>query len=120
MPLILENKVPCRLLWVASNARQTFGDKFVDDITQINPRAVLYSAFLFFFLPSDFGLFFLLSSDSRLHGEPDLVKMTYRLVKEFDAEAVIVVSTKTTVDKVVYGLVSRGIAAFGSVGDEEP
>ena len=75
---------------------------------------------LFCSLLSGFSSFFLLSLDNRLYGEPDLVKMTYRLVREFDAEAVIVISTKRTVDKVVYGLVSRGIAAFGSVGDEEP
>ena len=51
MPLILENKVPIRLLWVASNPRQTFGDEFVDDIAKINPGAVLYSGFPFLFPP---------------------------------------------------------------------
>ena len=31
-------------------------------------------------------------SDTCVHGKPDIVKLTYRLVKEFDAEAVCFLS----------------------------
>jgi hypothetical protein len=44
-----------------------------------------------------------------------MVRLTYRLVKEFDAEAVCIISNKTLTDKVVYGMVSRGIPAFGEM-----
>lgn len=57
--------------------------------------------------------------DTRLYGEPDIVKMTYRMVKEFEAEAVIVIASKILTDKLVYGMVTRGIAAFGSPNDED-
>lgn len=48
-----------------------------------------------------------------------MVKLTYRLVKEFDAEAVIIISDKDTAERVVYGMVSRGIPAFGAICDSE-
>jgi hypothetical protein len=54
------------------------------------------------------------SIDTRKHGKPDMVKLTYRLVKEYNAEAVCIISNKTLTDKVVYGMVSRGIPAFGA------
>ena len=56
-------------------------------------------------------------SDTREHGKPDMVKLTYRLVKEFNAEAVIIISNQPLTEKVVYGMVSRGIPAFGAIWD---
>ncbi|KAG6910275.1 hypothetical protein DXG01_011672 [Tephrocybe rancida] len=94
---ILEQKIPIRVLWTAPNVRETFGDKLVDSILEANPDSVIYN--------------------TRQHGKPDMVKLTYRLVKEFNAEAVVIISNQTLTEKVVYGMMSRGIPAFGAIWD---
>ncbi|KAG6910283.1 hypothetical protein DXG01_011680 [Tephrocybe rancida] len=94
---ILEKKIPIRVLWTAPNVRETFGDKLVDSILEANPDAVIYN--------------------TRQHGKPDMVKLTYRLVQEFKAEAVVIISNQTLTEKVVYGMMSRGIPAFGAIWD---
>ncbi|KAL5524650.1 hypothetical protein ACEPAF_9790 [Sanghuangporus sanghuang] len=96
-PCILEQRVPIRLLWASPNVRKTFGDKLVDSILQASPGAVIY--------------------DTRVHGKPDMVKLTHRLVREFQAEAVCVISNQKLTRKVVYGMMSRGIPAFGAIWD---
>ncbi|KAG6829635.1 hypothetical protein H0H92_003968 [Tricholoma furcatifolium] len=94
---IMEKKIPMRVLWTAPNVRETFGDKLVDSILEANPEAVIYN--------------------TRQHGKPDMVKLTYRLVREFNAEAVVIISNQPLTEKVVYGMVSRGIPAFGAIWD---
>ncbi|KAI0051393.1 nonribosomal peptide synthetase 12 [Auriscalpium vulgare] len=96
-PCILEQRVPIRLLWTSPDVRQTFGDELVDAILEKAPGAVVY--------------------DTRKHGKPDMVKLTYRLVREFNAEAVCVISNQKLTRKVVYGMMSRGIPAFGAIWD---
>ncbi|RDB22261.1 Linear gramicidin synthase subunit C [Hypsizygus marmoreus] len=96
-PAILERKLPIRLLWTAPNLRDTFGDKLVDAILEANPEAVIYN--------------------TRQHGKPDMVKLTWRLVQEFKAEAVVIISNQALTERVVYGMVSRGIPAFGAIWD---
>ncbi len=46
-----------------------------------------------------------------------MVKLTYRLVREFNAEAVVIISNESLTRKVVYGMMSRGIPAFGAIWD---
>ncbi|KAL0961153.1 hypothetical protein HGRIS_006125 [Hohenbuehelia grisea] len=96
-PCILEQRIPIRLLWTSPDVRKTFGDKLVDSILDASPDAVVY--------------------DTRKHGKPDMVKLTYRLVREFNAEAVCVISNQKLTRKVVYGMMSRGIPAFGAIWD---
>ncbi|KAJ3555227.1 hypothetical protein NM688_g2696 [Phlebia brevispora] len=96
-PCIFEQRVPIRLLWTSPDVRKTFGDKLVDDILKASPGAVVY--------------------DTRKHGKPDMVKLTYRLVREFEAEAVCIISNQKLTQKVVYGMMSRGIPAFGAIWD---
>ncbi|KAI0355003.1 nonribosomal peptide synthetase 12 [Trametes cingulata] len=96
-PCILAQRVPIRLLWTSPDVRKTFGDKLVDSILAASPGAVIY--------------------DTRKHGKPDMVKLTYRMVKEFDAEAVCIISNQKLTQKVVYGMMSRGIPAFGAIWD---
>ncbi|GJF00261.1 nonribosomal peptide synthetase [Phanerochaete sordida] len=96
-PCLFARARPIRLLWTSPDVRQTFGDEFVDKILAHEPGAVIY--------------------DTRKHGKPDMVKLTYRLVKEFDAEAVCIISNQKLTQKVVYGMTSRGIPAFGAIWD---
>ena len=86
-PCILEQRVPIRLLWTSPNVRQTFGDKLVDSLLAVSPDAVVY--------------------DTRKHGKPDMVKLTMKLVREFNAEAVCVISNQKLTQQVVYGMMSR-------------
>ena len=46
-----------------------------------------------------------------------MVKLTYRMVREFNAEAVVIISNEPPTRKVVYGMMSRGIPAFGAIWD---
>ncbi|KAF7346331.1 Nonribosomal peptide synthetase 12 [Mycena sanguinolenta] len=96
-PCVLEQRVPIRLLWTSPNVRETFGDKLVDEILGASPDAVVY--------------------DTWKHGKPDMVKLTLRLVNEFNAEAVCVISNQKLTQKIVYGMMSRGIPAFGAIWD---
>ncbi|KAG2017477.1 nonribosomal peptide synthetase 12 [Coprinopsis cinerea AmutBmut pab1-1] len=96
-PAILRRQIPMRVLWTAPNVRETFGDNLCNSILEACPDAVIY--------------------DTRKHGKPDMVKLVLRLVKEFDAEAVAIISNQPLTEKVVYGCMSRGIPAFGAIWD---
>ena len=50
-------------------------------------------------------------------GRPDIVKMAYSLYVKSDAEAVVIISNPKLTYKVVYGLESRGIPAYGAIWD---
>ncbi|KAI0786823.1 hypothetical protein C8Q75DRAFT_807918 [Abortiporus biennis] len=96
-PWVFEKEVPIKLLWTAPNLQQTFGDKLVDSVLEAAPDALIY--------------------DTRIHGRPDMVKLIYKLVKETEAEAVCIISNQPLTQKVVYGMMSRGIPAFGAIWD---
>ncbi|KAF8340265.1 uncharacterized protein EI90DRAFT_3034916 [Cantharellus anzutake] len=95
--LFRPGRAPMILLWVSRDVRKTFGDKFVDAVLRASPDAIIY--------------------DTRKHGKPDMVKLAYRMYKDFDAEAVAVLSNQRLTEKVVYGLLSRGVPAFGPIFD---
>ncbi|KAF8609148.1 nonribosomal peptide synthetase 12 [Ceratobasidium sp. AG-I] len=96
-PAIFEQRTPMRLLWTSPDVRKTFGNELVDKLLDASPGAVIY--------------------DTRKNGKPDMVKLTLRLVREFDAEAVAIISNQKLTQKVVYGMMSRGIPAFGAIWD---
>ncbi|KAK0187839.1 hypothetical protein F5146DRAFT_1060955 [Armillaria mellea] len=96
-PHILSGKIEHKLFWMAPNTRATFGDPLVDDILAASPGAVVY--------------------DTRKHGKPDIVKITNRMVDEYKPECVCVISNQKLTEKVIYGLRSRGILAFGAIFD---
>ncbi|KAK0504219.1 hypothetical protein EDD18DRAFT_1062422 [Armillaria luteobubalina] len=96
-PHILSGKIEHKLFWMAPNMHATFGDPLVDDILAASPGAVVY--------------------DTRKHGKPDIVKLTNCMVDEYQPECVCVISNQKLTEKVVYGLRSRGILAFGAIFD---
>ncbi|KAJ4491453.1 hypothetical protein C8J55DRAFT_540864 [Lentinula edodes] len=96
-PHVFAKKSTIQLLWSAPNVRETFGDKLVDSLLEASPNAVIY--------------------DTRKNGKPDMVKLVARMVKEFDAEAVCIISNPALTRKVVYGMMSRGVPAFGAIWD---
>lgn len=96
-PVVFAKETEIQLLWTAPAVRKTFGDKLVDSLLDAAPNSVIY--------------------DTREHGRPDLVKLTYRMVREFNAEAVVIISNQPLTEKVVYAMMSRGIPAFGAIWD---
>jgi hypothetical protein len=97
LPHLLAQRVPARLVWSTRSPRKTYGDALVDEILEVQPDAVIW--------------------DTNEHGRPDLVKLAYEAYKSFNAEAVICISNKKLTWKVVYGMESRGIPAFGAIWD---
>ncbi|KAG7446907.1 uncharacterized protein BT62DRAFT_93218 [Guyanagaster necrorhizus] len=96
-PHIMSGKVNHKLFWMAPNTRATFSDPLVDMVLENSPGAVVY--------------------DTRKHGKPDIIKLTHRLVEEFKPECVCVISNQKLTEKVIYGLRSRGMLAFGAIFD---
>ncbi|KJZ71378.1 hypothetical protein HIM_09219 [Hirsutella minnesotensis 3608] len=99
-PLLGHISQPCcptQLLWSTPSPEQTFGKKVIYTIRRSIPGAVIH--------------------DTKVQGRPDLVKMGYNLAKDFGAEAVIIIANEKITKKVVYGLESRGLPAYGAIWD---
>jgi hypothetical protein len=94
---LLAARVPARLVWSTRAPRATYGDALVDEVEAAQPDAVIW--------------------DTTQLGKPDLVALARRAVKDFDAEAVFVVSNKAGTFRVVHGLEKLGIPAFGPIFD---
>lgn len=97
LPHLLAKKVPAHVVWSTRSPRSTYGDAFVDEILEAEPKATIW--------------------DTTEHGRPDLVKLAYEAYTSFDAEAVICISNKKLTWQVVYGMESLGIPAYGAIWD---
>jgi hypothetical protein len=94
---ILSSRLPARLVWSARNPRATYGDALVDEVLTAHPDAVIW--------------------DTTERGKPDLLRLAYDVCRDFDAEAVLVVSNKVGTWTVVHGLERLGVPAFGPIWD---
>ncbi len=97
LPHLLSREVPAKLIWSTRSPRKTYGDEFVDEILSVQPDAIIW--------------------DTDKKGRPDLVKLAWMAMKEFEAEAVICISNKKLTWQVVYGMESRGLPAYGAIWD---
>tara|TARA_B100000749_G_scaffold122825_1_gene93844 strand:+ start:88082 stop:89431 length:1350 start_codon:yes stop_codon:yes gene_type:complete len=97
VPHLLDKKVPSRLVWSTRTPEKTYGHALVEEIQQAQQEAMIW--------------------DTTAKGKPDLTQLAYEAYKEFDAEAVIVISNQKTTFKVNYELESRGIPCFGAIWD---
>ena len=88
---------PTAVIWSTPRPEVTFGQGLIDAVRSKVSGAIIH--------------------DTRTQGRPDLVKMSYNLVKSFDAEAVIIIANEKITKKVVYGLETRGVYAFGAIWD---
>ena len=94
----LENpQSPVRLVWSTPSPLATFGQGILDSIHKADPEAVIH--------------------DTRVKGRPDMVKLVWQAVCDFNPEAVVIISNEKITQKVVYGMESRGIPAFGAIWD---
>jgi ferredoxin-NADP reductase len=94
---ILANRVPGQLVWSTRTPRETYGDDLVDEVEAAQPNAVIWN--------------------TTAQGKPDLEALALDAVRDFDAEAVFVVSNKPTTLRLVADLEARGIPAFGPIWD---
>lgn len=97
LPHLLAKQVPASLFWSTRTPTETYGPEMVAEILKACTDAEIH--------------------DTVALGKPDMVAATYRRVKETDAEAVICISNQKLTRKVVYGMESRGIPAFGAIWD---
>ncbi|KAL3454585.1 hypothetical protein BJX65DRAFT_315732 [Aspergillus insuetus] len=88
---------PFRLVWSTPNPVDTFGKDIVDAVYSADSGAVVH--------------------DTKKQGRPDLVRLTWDAVQGFGAEAVIIISNEKLTKKVVYGMETRGVAAYGAIWD---
>jgi hypothetical protein len=97
LSIIIANKTPCRILWIAANPEQTYGQGIIDEVRRTDPNAVIHN--------------------TRTQGKQDLALKAYQMYRESDAEAVCIVSNKKFTTKLLYDLETRGIPAYGPIFD---
>jgi hypothetical protein len=94
---ILAARVPARLVWSTRDPRATYGDDLVDEVHTAQPDAVIW--------------------DTTRDGKPDLVALAHQAYRDFDADAVFIVSNKPMTLRLVHAMERRGIPAFGPIWD---
>jgi hypothetical protein len=94
---ILAARVPAKLVWSTRDPRATYGDDLVDEVQSAQPDAVIW--------------------DTTERGKPDLVQLAYDAYRDFDAEAVYIVSNKPMTLRLVHAMERRGIPAVGPIWD---
>jgi len=97
LSMLVAHPFPCRLLWSTPNPLQTYGENIMQAVAVADPDALIIN--------------------TRASGRPDIVALTYHLYLESKAEAVFVISNPQLTRKVVYGMESRGIPAYGPIWD---
>ena len=94
---VVDMDTKCRMLWSTPNPALTFGQHVIDDVKAIDKDAIIW--------------------DTKKNGRPDMVELAYQLYIQSGAEAVFVLSNSKLTRKVVYGMESRGVPAFGPIWD---
>ncbi|OLN85685.1 Linear gramicidin synthase subunit C [Colletotrichum chlorophyti] len=97
LPVLMERRVPARVVWSTKNPIKTYGQGIMDTILAADPEAVIW--------------------DTDSMGRPNLVQLAYNVYKESGAECVAIISNGPTTNKFVYQMESRGIPAFGPIWD---
>ncbi|TEA11422.1 Adenylate-forming reductase [Colletotrichum sidae] len=97
LPVLMERRVPARVVWSTKNPLKTYGRGVMDTILAADPDALIW--------------------DSDERGRPDLVQLAYNVYRESGAECFAIISNGPTTNKFVYRMESRGIPAFGPIWD---
>ncbi|KAL1882849.1 hypothetical protein Daus18300_000487 [Diaporthe australafricana] len=97
LSLLYAEATPCRVLWSTRNPQKTYGEKVVAAVQKADPEAIIWN--------------------TTERGHPQIVLETYKLVRASSAEAVFVISNPKVTEMVVFGMMSRGIPAYGAIFD---
>ncbi|PVI05757.1 integral membrane protein TmpA [Periconia macrospinosa] len=90
-------RTECRVLWSSPSPLGIFGNEIVSCVKRVDAEARII--------------------DTKKEGRPDMVLLAYQMYREAEAEAVFVISNPGLTKKIVYGMESRGVPAFGPVWD---
>ncbi|PSK36687.1 hypothetical protein B9Z65_1870 [Elsinoe australis] len=88
---------PVRVLWSAQDPEKTYGQGIIKSVFRSDPNAVIV--------------------DTKKTGRPDLLALAYGMLVASECEAAVVISNPSVTRKVVYGLETRGVPAFGPIFD---
>ena len=97
LSLMFANVTPRRVLWSTPNPETTYGPGVMGAVKKADPNAVIWN--------------------TRSQGRPNMVEMVWNLVQESGAEAVFIISNPKVTWKVVYGMETRNIPAYGAIFD---
>jgi hypothetical protein len=95
--LAAADRPPIRILWQTRSPLKTYGKRVLDMIAMVDKAAVII--------------------DSSKDGRQDMFPFAWDMFKDFDAEAVFIISRPGIVQKLVFEFEARGIPAFGPVFD---
>ncbi|PYI08989.1 hypothetical protein BO78DRAFT_55330 [Aspergillus sclerotiicarbonarius CBS 121057] len=91
------NRPDLRVIWQTRAPLKTYGQGILNLVSEMDRNPVVI--------------------DTNQSGRVDMVPIIRQLVKDFDAEAVCVISNPFVTKKVVYELESHGISAYGPIFD---
>ncbi|KAL8698838.1 MAG: hypothetical protein Q9201_006352 [Fulgogasparrea decipioides] len=97
LSMLVSHPMPCRLLWSTPNPEKTYGENIMESVCKADPDAMIIN--------------------TRASGRPDMVALTYHLYVQSNAEAVFCISNPSLTRKIVYGMESRGVPAYGPIWD---
>ncbi|KAL8804765.1 MAG: hypothetical protein Q9182_002357 [Xanthomendoza sp. 2 TL-2023] len=97
LSMLVSHPLPCRLLWSTPNPEKTYGENIMESVCKADPDAMIIN--------------------TRASGRPDMVALAYHLYVQSNAEAVFCISNPNLTRKIVYGMESRGIPAYGPIWD---
>lgn len=86
-----------RVVWQTRSPLKTYGQRTLDLVGVMDDKAVVI--------------------DTAVTGRVDMLPVVLRLVREFGAEAVCIISNQAMSQSLVYSLQTRGIPAYGPVFD---
>ncbi|KAH8427190.1 integral membrane protein TmpA [Aspergillus melleus] len=92
-----ENRPYLRVVWQTRAPQRTYGKEVMNLVSKLDPNPVII--------------------ETNQSGRVDMVPIIRQLYKEFDAEAICVISNPFVTKKVVYELESSGLPAFGPIFD---
>lgn len=91
------DRPPLRVIWQTRNPNKTYGRDVVSLVRQLDPNPLII--------------------DTVSSGRVDMVPIVQELIREFDAEAVCVISNPVLTRKIVFELEASGVPAFGPIFD---
>ncbi|KAI4275654.1 MAG: hypothetical protein L6R38_005812 [Xanthoria sp. 2 TBL-2021] len=97
LSMLVSHPLPCRLLWSTPDPEKTYGESIMESVCKADPDAMIIN--------------------TRASGRPDMVALAYHLYVQSNAEAVFCISNPKLTRKIVYGMESRGIPAYGPIWD---
>jgi len=92
-----ENRPLIKVIWQTRSPERTYGPEVLDLVHEMGPDPIIM--------------------DTTRDGRVDMLPVVRQQVKEFEAEAVFVISNPAMTQKVIYEFESQGIPAYGPIFD---